>query len=58
LQELLLEVPMKPLCREDCAGLCPRCGALLGSDHCTCTAESAGDSRWAALARLKKEETS
>ena len=28
-EALLLEVPMTPLCREECAGLCPRCGAEL-----------------------------
>jgi uncharacterized protein len=54
LQELLLEVPMKPLCREDCPGLCPRCGALKGSAECTCAEGSKIDPRWEALARLKK----
>ncbi len=54
LQELLLEVPMKPLCKEDCPGLCPRCGALKGSAECTCAEESPVDRRWEALERLKK----
>jgi len=54
LQELLLEVPMKPLCREDCPGLCSRCGALKGSPECTCPQESSVDPRWAAIARLRK----
>ncbi len=40
-QEILLEIPMKPLCREDCPGLCPRCGALKGSEECTCPKEAA-----------------
>lgn len=52
-QELLLELPMQPLCREDCPGLCPRCGALKGSPECTCPPESSRDPRWAALDRLK-----
>jgi uncharacterized protein len=33
---LLLELPMAPHCREDCAGLCPRCGADLNEGSCTC----------------------
>ncbi|MDQ7783386.1 MAG: DUF177 domain-containing protein [Desulfomonilaceae bacterium] len=52
-QELLLEMPMKPLCSQDCAGLCPRCGALKGSDQCTCREEHETDPRWHALAKLK-----
>jgi DUF177 domain-containing protein len=54
IQEFLLEIPMKPLCRDDCPGLCPRCGALKGSPECKCPDEEPADSRWAALARLKK----
>ena len=52
-QELLLNVPMKPLCREDCPGLCPHCGALKGSRECTCPDDGPVDPRWEALARLK-----
>jgi uncharacterized protein len=55
LQEILLEIPMKPLCREDCPGLCPRCGALKGSKECTCPDDAAIDTRWNALTRLKKD---
>jgi uncharacterized protein len=36
-EALLLEVPMTPLCREDCAGLCPRCGAELNTGPHACT---------------------
>jgi uncharacterized protein len=53
LQELLTEIPIKPLCRDGCPGLCPRCGALKGSDECKCPAQEAIDPRWAALAKLK-----
>lgn len=45
-------VPIQPLCRPDCAGLCPRCGKDLNEGPCHCPSE-AGDSRWAALARLQ-----
>ena len=33
---LALGVPMKPLCREDCAGLCVQCGASLNNGECLC----------------------
>ena len=29
-------IPMKPLCRTDCKGLCPQCGANLNRESCTC----------------------
>lgn len=39
-QYTLLAMPMKPLCRPDCAGLCPNCGANLNQGVCTCTPRS------------------
>lgn len=36
-EELILAVPLFPLCREDCAGLCPECGADLNRGPCECT---------------------
>jgi len=56
IQELFLEIPMKPLCSEECPGLCPGCGALKGSPECQCPREDHPDPRWEALARLKKDE--
>lgn len=50
-EEVLLEVPMAPLCRPDCKGLCPRCGADLNQGPCDCPA-GAPDPRFAALGRL------
>lgn len=35
-QYTLLTVPIKPLCRPDCAGLCPQCGANLNDSTCQC----------------------
>jgi uncharacterized protein len=49
---VLLELPIAPLCREDCAGLCPTCGADLNEGRCACPPPS-GDPRWAALDVLK-----
>jgi uncharacterized protein len=44
--------PMKPLCREDCAGLCPICGADLNKGPCNCSRETR-DARWSVLAKLQ-----
>jgi uncharacterized protein len=38
-QNILLALPVKPLCAEDCCGLCQRCGARLGEEECGCDAE-------------------
>jgi uncharacterized protein len=51
-QYFLLGVPMKPLCRKDCAGLCPTCGKNLNQGKCDCPADNT-DPRWARLADLK-----
>jgi uncharacterized protein len=37
----LLAIPMKPLCREDCAGLCPDCGHNLNQGPCSCLPQGA-----------------
>jgi uncharacterized protein len=49
-----LEIPLKPLCRPDCAGLCPRCGADLNDGACGCPSDE-GDPRWSALRELRQE---
>ena len=36
IEAVLLAVPMKPLCRPDCRGLCPRCGKNLNQGPCDC----------------------
>jgi uncharacterized protein len=40
-EELALAIDAYPLCREECLGLCPRCGADLNRGACSCTAPSA-----------------
>jgi len=47
-QNVLVELPMQPLCQELCRGFCPRCGKNLNEGPCTCTPEPA-DTRWEAL---------
>jgi uncharacterized protein len=52
--DVVLELPFQPLCRPDCKGLCPQCGADLNSqpDH---THEAAVDPRWEKLRRLEAD---
>ena len=50
-EERLLEMPSKILCREDCRGLCPRCGKNLNEGDCGCK-KSEGDPRLAILKTL------
>lgn len=47
----LLEIPLQPLCRDDCAGLCPTCGKNRNDEGCECEPE-AGDPRLAAFREL------
>lgn len=54
LEQIHLAMPLKPLCRTDCPGLCPRCGAPRAQGACGCREESV-DPRWAALQKLKKD---
>jgi uncharacterized protein len=48
---IVLELPMAPLCRDDCRGLCPQCGADLNEGECGCVAPR--DPRWANLDVLR-----
>ncbi len=51
-QHIILNIPMKPLCKPDCLGLCPRCGGNLNFGPCGCEEEEI-DPRWVALKALK-----
>lgn len=51
-EQFMLALPSRPLCREDCKGLCPSCGANLNWTECDCKKESL-DPRMAPLAGLK-----
>lgn len=50
-QYALLSTPMKPLCDENCAGLCPKCGRNLNEGSCGCPQQEI-DPRWAKLKQL------
>lgn len=49
---VLLELPLAPLCGDDCAGICPTCGADRNVAACGC-GPTATDPRWAALDALR-----
>jgi uncharacterized protein len=51
-EQVLLSLPARSLCREDCKGLCPHCGKHLNSETCACT-ETVTDPRWSALSSLR-----
>ena len=51
-EELILAAPEFVVCREDCRGICPRCGADLNQGPCGCAPDT--DPRWSAFEALKK----
>ena len=53
-EQVLLALPSRHLCGEDCKGLCQQCGANLNEKDCSCE-QGEADPRWAALADLKKD---
>jgi uncharacterized protein len=54
-EQILLYIPSSPLCREDCLGLCPKCGSDLNEGDCGCD-RGVMDPRWAALKGLQLEK--
>lgn len=55
-EEIWLATPSYALCRPDCPGMCPRCGARLEEGPCGCPDEPA-DVRWAELEKLRSTLT-
>ncbi len=52
-EQIYLALPMKPICRDDCQGLCPECGTNRNSSSCNCAREAV-DPRLASLKTLLK----
>ncbi|MCX6826767.1 MAG: DUF177 domain-containing protein [candidate division Zixibacteria bacterium] len=50
-QALILSLPLKPLCDQDCKGLCPSCGINLNEETCDCRHKEM-DERWEGLKDL------
>ncbi len=55
-EAIVLSLPIRVLCRDDCKGLCPVCGTNLNESKCDCAAAQT-DARWNILDRLKKKES-
>jgi uncharacterized protein len=51
-EQVLLALPLKVTCREECKGLCPHCGKNLNQEQCSCTVP-VEDPRWAALKDIR-----
>lgn len=56
-EQLILSLPTRGLCSEDCQGLCPTCGVDRNGDACSCTSRPP-DPRWAALREWKPPQAS
>ena len=54
-EQILLSIPPSPVCRDECKGLCPRCGKDLNEGECGCD-RSVMDPRWAALKGIQLEK--
>jgi uncharacterized protein len=54
-QYILTTLPIKVLCKADCAGLCQTCGKNLNEAQCDCPSEE-NDPRWSALAKIKSRK--
>jgi uncharacterized protein len=53
-EQVLLALPAKQVCSEDCKGLCPHCGRNLNTESCDC-AGAIPDPRWTALEDIRKK---
>jgi uncharacterized protein len=51
-EQVLLALPLKAICRDNCRGLCPHCGKNLNLEQCDC-AEPTEDPRWLALKEIR-----
>lgn len=55
--QLVLSIPMLPLCQDDCRGLCPHCGENLNLVTCLCPSEAVSPTTWAALKNFSNKES-
>lgn len=53
-EQVLLSLPVRTLCKPECKGLCPRCGANRNLQPCSCDV-GPSDPRWSALAGLRSQ---
>ena len=55
-EQVILAMPLQPLCKEDCKGLCPKCGADMNLDPCGCK-ETQTDPRFSLLKEFKPKHS-
>jgi len=53
--ELLIALPMSPICSETCLGICPSCGTNRNATRCSCSESPRADSKFSVLAKMKRE---
>lgn len=53
-EQILLALPLRVVCKEECKGLCPHCGKNLNFEQCNC-AEPLEDPRWSALKDIREK---
>ena len=53
-EQVLLALPLRAICHDDCKGLCPHCGKNLNLEQCNC-AEPVSDARWSALKEIREK---
>lgn len=53
-EQILLTLPLRVVCKEECKGLCPHCGQNLNLEQCSC-AEPLEDPRWSALKDIREK---
>lgn len=53
-EQVMLALPLRAVCRDDCKGLCPQCGQNLNQGQCSC-AEAQQDPRWTALKDIREK---
>lgn len=53
-EQVLLELPLRAICRENCKGLCPHCGKNMNNDRCS-SEEPFDDPRWSVLKDIRNK---
>lgn len=53
-EQILLALPLRAVCKDECKGLCPHCGKNLNLEQCSC-AEPLEDPRWSALKDIREK---
>ncbi|MCK5011414.1 MAG: DUF177 domain-containing protein, partial [Deltaproteobacteria bacterium] len=55
-EQILLHIPLYPLCHETCKGICPQCGSNLNHSLCQCDKEEVAGSKFEILKKLSLKQ--